>query len=80
MGNPLLEKQRFALMLRNNLRSDNKGAVQLEWSMPLASINENLAPKISLYVQYFNGYGESLLDYNKNVNRISAGLMLADWY
>jgi len=74
------KKQRFALMLRNNLRSDNKGAVQLEWSIPLASINENLAPKISLYVQYFNGYGESLLDYNKNVNRISAGLMLADWY
>ncbi|MCX5848072.1 MAG: phospholipase A [Deltaproteobacteria bacterium] len=71
--------QRFAVMLRNNLRSENLGAIQLEWSIPLSSINENLARKISLYVQYFNGYGESLLDYNKSTNRISAGLMLADW-
>ncbi len=71
--------QRFAVMLRNNLRSENLGAIQLDWSIPLHTINENLAKKISLYVQYFNGYGESLLDYNKSVNRISAGFMLADW-
>lgn len=73
------KNQRFSAMLRNNLRSENKGAVQLEWSMPLSSIHESLARKISLYIQYFNGYGESLLDYNKNTNRISAGVMLADW-
>ena len=73
------KNQRFAVMLRNNLRSDNLGAIQLDWSMPLSSINEHLAKKISLYVQYFNGYGESLLDYNTSVNRISAGFMLADW-
>lgn len=73
------KEQRFSVMLRNNLRSENKGAVQVEWSMPLHTINENLARKISLYVQYFNGYGESLIDYNKNTNRISAGVMLADW-
>jgi len=71
--------QRFAVMLRNNLRSENLGAIQLDWSMPLSTINENLAKKISLYVQYYNGYGESLLDYNTSVNRISAGLMLVDW-
>ena len=71
--------QRFAVMLRNNLRSENKGAVQLDWSMPLSTIHESLAKKISLYVQYFNGYGESLLDYNTSINRISAGLMLVDW-
>jgi len=71
--------QRFAIMLRNNLRSDNLGAIQLDWSMPLSSINEHLAKKISLYVQYYNGYRESLLDYNTSVNRISAGFMLADW-
>lgn len=73
------KEQRFSVMLRNNLRSENKGAVQVEWSMPLHTINENLARKISLYLQYFNGYGESLLDYNKSTNRISAGVMLADW-
>jgi phospholipase A1 len=73
------KEHRFAVMLRNNLRSDNVGAVQLEWSMPLHAINEHLARKFSLYVQYFNGYGEGLLDYNKSNNRISAGLMLADW-
>lgn len=73
------KNQRFALMLRNNLRSENKGAVQLEWSIPLSSIHEKLAKNFSLYVQYFNGYGESLLDYNKSINRISAGIMLADW-
>jgi len=78
-GTLYLKKQRFAAMLRNNLRSDNRGAVQLEWSVPLSAIHRRLANKISLYVQYFNGYGESLLDYNKSTNRISAGVMLADW-
>jgi phospholipase A1 len=73
------KNQRFAVMLRNNLRSDNLGAVQLDWSVPLSTIHESLGKKISLYVQYFNGYGESLLDYNKSINRISAGFMLADW-
>jgi phospholipase A1 len=63
------------MMLRNNLRSDNLGAVQLDWSFPLPWIGD----KLSVYVQYFNGYGESLLDYNKSVNRISAGFMLVDW-
>jgi phospholipase A1 len=62
-------------MLRNNLRSENLGAVQLDWSFPSPLIGD----KFSIYVQYFNGYGESLLDYNKSVNRISAGFMLVDW-
>jgi phospholipase A1 len=69
------KKQRFAVMLRNNLRSDNLGAVQLDWSFPLPLIGD----KLSGYIQYFNGYGEGLLDYNKSVNRISAGFMLTDW-
>lgn len=73
------KNQRFAVMLRNNLKSENKGAVQLDWSMPLSTIHESLAKKISLYLQYFNGYGESLLDYNTSINRISVGLMLVDW-
>ncbi len=87
------EKQRFAVMLRNNLRQDNLGAVQLDWSIPPitlgklllgsllsdATLNKYFTDKFSLYVQYFNGYGEGLMDYNKSINRISVGLMIAEW-
>lgn len=84
---------RFAMMLRNNFRRDNLGAIQLDWSIPPSSlgqlllgrlvspawIDKYLSDKVSLYVQYFNGYGEGLMDYNKSINRISAGLMIAEW-
>lgn len=64
---------RFGAMLRNNLKlSDNRGAFQLEWSIPLTD-------KVGFYIQYYNGYGESLLDYNHSVNRIGAGVSLINW-
>ncbi len=68
---------RFAVMLRNNLRADNKGAVQLDWSFPFPFIDNK---RFSGYIQYFNGYGESLIDYNNTVNRASIGFMLNDWH
>ena len=64
---------RFGLMLRNNLDfHTNRGAVQAEWSFPILE-------RVSGYVQYYNGFGESLLDYNYRVNRIGVGFMLRDW-
>lgn len=70
---------RFTGMLRNNLRQNNLGAVQLDVVVPLATLWNRLNNKFGLYVQYFNGYGEGMLDYNTSINRISAGIMLVDW-
>ena len=64
---------RFGAMLRNNVRfGHNRGALQLEWSFPLVK-------RVSGYIQYFTGYGESMVDYDHSVNRISAGFILRDW-
>ena len=66
-------KHSFSLMTRNNLDfSDNYGAFELGWTFPLSH-------NINGYVQWFNGYGESLIDYNSHSNSIGFGIKLSDW-
>jgi phospholipase A1/A2 len=63
----------LALMFRNNLRFDeNRSALQFEVSFPLIE-------HLNGYIQYFTGYGESLIDYNHFTNRIGVGVMVKDW-
>jgi len=64
-----------SMMLRNQLESGfDQGAIELGWSFPVFDY-----PYLKGYVQYFYGYGESLIDYNNKVNRIGIGLSVTDW-
>lgn len=67
------EHHSIEFMFRNNFkRSENRGAIELGWSFPLHN-------KVRGYVQWFNGYGESLLDYDNHTNSIGFGIQLSDW-
>lgn len=70
----VLGNHRLTIMLRNNLNPDeNRGAVELGWTFPLNR-------KLKGYVQYFNGYGESLIDYNRYQERLGVGIKISDWF
>lgn len=63
----------FDILTRNNFDfGDNHGAVQLGWTFPISG-------NVRGYVQWFNGYGESLIDYNSHSNSIGLGIKLSDW-
>ena len=67
------DNHELSMMLRNNLRSENHGGVQLDWTFPIWR-------GLSGHAQYFNGYGESMIDYNQKVERFGLGLILSDLY
>ena len=65
----------FSAMSRNQLESGfDRGAVEVSWSFPIFDY-----PYLKGYVQYFYGYGESLIDYNQKVNRLGVGISVTDW-
>lgn len=73
-GYYFLKRHRLGVMVRDNLNfNENRGALQLEWSFPMFEM-------VAGYVQYFYGYGESMLDFNHRVHRIGIGFIFSDWY
>lgn len=68
-------KQRLSAFWRNNLHFDgsNRGAIELNYSFPI--FNSGFYG----YLRYFNGYGESLADYKRSVNKIGIGLSFVEF-
>lgn len=68
-----LGKNTFAMVLvRNNLNlKSNKGAFEFNAGFDLFSNG------VFWYVQYFNGYGESLIDYQRLMHKLSVGFLVA---
>lgn len=64
-------KHQLHWKLRNTLDSNDRGAVELGWSRRIGGRED-----IRLYLQYFNGYGESLIDYNRKTERIGLGFKI----
>jgi phospholipase A1/A2 len=62
-------KNTFTAMLRPGTQ---KGGLELTWSYPLTNT-------FRAYAQYWNGYGESLIDYDARIERIGIGISLNDW-
>ena len=59
-----------SIKLRNNLSSENYGAVELRWKFPISN-------RVRGFVKYFDGYGESLIDYSVRVRTLGVGFELA---
>jgi len=53
-----------------------KGAVRLEW---LRAIGDPDKSNLRFHVQLFNGYGDTLVDYNRSRTVLSVGLSLVDF-
>lgn len=65
----------FSLMLRHTLKGgdENRGAVQFDWSFPISG-------RLRGQFQLFDGYGESLIDYNHRATYIGLGVSLMNWF
>jgi phospholipase A1/A2 len=67
----------LGVTVRHSLRREARGSTRLDWMMaPNSSPNYT---GLRYHLQFFSGYGDSLLDYNRRRNVLSIGLSLVDW-
>ena len=71
------KKYQFELALRNNLEFNdkNKGSAEFNWTFPLPKLFYS-TNTYGLF-QIFSGYGNSLIDYDREVNKVGLGIALS---
>ena len=64
-----------ALMARHSFRGGDRshGAVQLDWGFPISQLLRG-------HLQVFDGYGESMIDYNHRATYVGVGVALLEWF
>ncbi len=67
----LPNQQSISSTLRYNTKT-NKGAAQIDYFYPLTK-------NVNGFVQLFQGYGESLIDYDHESTAVGFGIVLNDW-
>jgi phospholipase A1 len=69
--------------VRNAVSLNSNGSVRLEWLRALGQgsngSRSSYASGLRFHTQLFSGYGDSLLDYNRQRTVLSVGLSLVDW-
>ena len=67
----------LGVTVKHSLRSAAKGSTQVNWMLAPQSFPSYSG--LRYHVQLFNGYGDSLLDYNRRRTVLSLGLSLVGW-
>ena len=67
-------KHQLSAVMGHSLRLKNggRGSIQLNWTYPVVK-------NLHAHLQLFDGYGETLQDYNHRQSTIGLGFTLADW-
>lgn len=65
--------QEISFMVRNAVESGfSRGAVELDYSFPIHGVLHG-------YIQFFSGYGQSLIEYDHYTNSVGVGIAISNW-
>lgn len=70
----------LGVTVRHTLRANTRGSVRLEWLRDLSGTGvAGGRSGLRFHAQLFSGYGDSLVDYNRQRTVLTLGLSLVDW-
>lgn len=70
----------LSMTVRHSLQAVGNGSLRLDWMRAIGTPGRgSMTSGLRFHVQLFSGYGDSLLDYNRQRTVLSIGLSLVDW-